>query len=155
MNKKITGLVIVILLLTTKLFAIPVVTVSYHKGCFLGCGDVNVEKHLVSYSLPDGSNFQVWERSVNCTGFGFYGCPSSAYPAGEATPENWLDNISIQMFDFAMNQLSNGNLSGVHTTTFYNTETGETAYLKVEWNRTLDNEGNPISEDVTVTKLDE
>lgn len=144
-------------LFVTKINAYPIVIVSYSNNCFIGCGSVEDGKKLMTYEMPDGSSYTVWERTVKCSGFGFKGCPITFQDirdgAGDPSPINWIDHIAGQMFDYAVAQIGNSILSGNCTQTYVNTETGESATLLVYWERIQDNLGNVISESIVVSKI--
>lgn len=130
--------------------AFRVVTVEYSNSCFIGCGTIKDSKDLVRVEHPDGHWEIIWERKISCSGFGFHGCPSPSVTNGE--PNNWLESISAQMFDYAASQIQNSVLNGEYNLTFVNGATGETAYMHVEWTRVLDASGNPVSDSIVVSR---
>jgi hypothetical protein len=130
--------------------AMRIITTSYHKSCFIGCGSVDKTSTSATISLPDGTTELVILRTVSYTGFGFNACPSSI-PASDNP--NWLEAANDVMFSRAIDAIYDGSTSGTYSRNFLNVSTGQMITFYVDWNVTFNDVGEIVSENIEVYYL--
>jgi hypothetical protein len=151
--KKLSHIFVVLTFLfvfSNDVFAVRVITASYHKSCFIGCASVDWSNIPTTLILDGGTTETVIIRSVNCTGFGFNICPSRIPVVDNP---NWLEAANDIMFDRSIDAINNGTTNGTYSQTFLNVDTGKKITFYVDWIVTFNDDGEVVDEKIEVYYL--
>lgn len=133
--------------------AVPIITISYYKNCFIGCASTLDQRQYATYNL-NGEDHLYVARVVICKGIGFNFCPSSVAAPINQCKERWIEEQSQNLYNYAKNQIEKyQNNKGEHRVYVHNVETNTTHLFTVTWKHTESEEAIEVTMDTDVVKL--
>ena len=148
--KKFILLVISSIILTSAqaeiaIYPKDVILHRHKKGCFLGCNDVTINREM--YEDAEGNLF--WGVKIQCAEPGFSSCPGIINPNdGTLNPVDAASSNTLM--DYALQQIGNNVLSGIHSIQVLNTSTNQLFTYTVEW--TVTGEGETYDEEIIISR---
>lgn len=134
MKKLILTLGVILPLFTSNLSA-EVIVNRKRSQCVPGCNTVNRETDKYPIEDKEGNVVEwVYTVTINCSGWGVSSCPNNMVAPGD---ENQVDPFTATngqlLFDYALNQISSGNLNGSYYSNYLNTSTGQLWKFTATW----------------------